>query len=445
MTPLTTVPQTADCVAFLRTRSKAAKAFVKQLGQCWHCADGRPGECAFYKTDQNLKVVEQRTFRVSARPEYRLLEVIPPGHSARVKVHFKSSPPARTKQTVLAAVALGIPCAEGEQKREDPNHDFVLLEPFEKDELEDALVEIEEMEALDRLPSSQDHLGPHSPREDLIRMTLTDKANPITYSKLYRALARGVPLTVSGIDPGNRNLTPEYFIHNHGNALVTLTNTKTGEQRDVVLESFMETFGQPPDPDNPEKLQDWPPTEDFDKEFPEIYALFEDCLIGSWITSKRGPLNLEMNMPVHACPPDTGPKAYLAHSAAGGTTTRLHGDMTDAINILFHAEGGSNGGALWIMINRDDTAEAERLLRIWKRGLFTGHPIHSQQLVLTEKDVEDLRAAKVESVHGNSVAFKRGQKTDFEMVDLRKEILQICPDDDATFMEHIREHVLSQK
>ncbi|VDB99471.1 unnamed protein product [Peniophora sp. CBMAI 1063] len=157
----------------------------------------------------------------------------------------------------------------------------------------------------------------------------------------------------------------------------------------------MAEFEQPSDPDNPEKLQDWPPTEDFEKEFPEIYDLFEDCLVAPWVTSRRGPLNLEMNMPVDACPPDTGPKAYLAHSAAGGTTTRLHCDVTDAINMMFHAEDGSKGGALWIMIDRDHMSEAERLLRKWKEGLFEGHPVHSQQLNLTEKDVQDLRAAEV--------------------------------------------------
>ncbi|VDC00813.1 unnamed protein product [Peniophora sp. CBMAI 1063] len=144
------------------------------------------------------------------------------------------------------------------------------------------------------------------------------------------------------------------------------------------------------------RFQDWPPTADFAQKFPEIFDLFEDCLIGPWITSRRGPLNLETNMPVNSCPPDTGPKAYLAHGAAGGTTTRLHCDVTDATNMMFHAEKGSKGGAVWTMIDRNDMSRAGQLLSEWKRGSFgEGHPIHSQQLHLTDEDVQALRLAKV--------------------------------------------------
>lgn len=95
--------------------------------------------------------------------------------------------------------------------------------------------------------------------------------------------------------------------------------------------------------------------------------------------------------------PDTGsgPKGYFAH---GLTRTDLHGDITDAVNILFHAaprDDGTEGGALWIMIHRDDMALAERLLRKLKAGCFEGHPIHAQVVHLTVEDVDDLRRQKV--------------------------------------------------
>ncbi|VDC02879.1 unnamed protein product [Peniophora sp. CBMAI 1063] len=279
-----------------------------------------------------------------------------------------------------------LPCAKG---RADPCHDLILLEVFEVGEAE---------EALESLRKTQQRSPPCPltlPREPL-RVNLLDDSDSITYSKLYQALAQGIPLIVSGIRPGSRNLTPQYFIHNHGDTPVMLTNTKTGSKRKVALKLFMEDFVSPSDSANPEKLQDWPPTADFAVKYPEIFELFEDCLVGPWITSRRGPLNLENNMPADSCPPDTGPKAYLAHGAAGGTTTRLHTDMTDAVNIQFHAEGGPEGGALWTMIDRDDMSRAAELLRQSKRGLFgEGHPIHSQQLNLTDKDVQDLRDGEV--------------------------------------------------
>ncbi|VDB96467.1 unnamed protein product [Peniophora sp. CBMAI 1063] len=278
-------------------------------------------------------------------------------------------------------------CAKG---RNAVDHDLVLLEVFKTGEAEEALSDFRERRELH--PSPQ----PQPLAREPIRTNLQDKSDIPTYSKLYHALANGIPMTVAGIHPGDRNLTPDYFIHKHGDTIVTLTNTKTGSQRRVALKHFMSGFGSSIDPENPEKLQDWPPTADFALKFPEIFDLFEDCLIGPWLTSRRGPLNLETNMPINSCPPDTGPKAYLAHGAAGGTTTRLHCDMTDAINILFHAEGGLRGGALWIMIDRDDMRRAEELLREWKHGSFgKGHPIHSQQLNLTDEDVQALRAKKV--------------------------------------------------
>ncbi|VDC01413.1 unnamed protein product [Peniophora sp. CBMAI 1063] len=271
---------------------------------------------------------------------------------------------------------------------------MVLLEVFQAGELEQALEDVEQFPSREFVP------GPLSSDREVIRVNLQDGAEPPTYSVVYRALAEGIPMIVSGIRPGDRNLTPEYFINKHGDTMVTLTNTKTGSQRKVALRTFMDSFGKPVNPESPEKLQDWPPTADFAVKFPEIFDLFEDCLIAPWITSRRGPLNLETNMPMGSCPPDTGPKAYLAHGAAGGTTTRLHGDMADAINIMFHEEDGpedgSEGGALWIMIDRNDMARAAERLRKTKRGLFgDGHPIHSQQLNLTEEDVQDLRSAGV--------------------------------------------------
>ncbi|KZV61956.1 hypothetical protein PENSPDRAFT_592123, partial [Peniophora sp. CONT] len=206
--------------------------------------------------------------------------------------------------------------------------------------------------------------------------------------------------------------TPEYFLERHGLNTVTVVNTKTDAKRSVLLRDFMANFRTGDDPEIPEKLQvcDWPPTANFPDKFPDMFRIFEDCLTGSWLTSREGPLNLEASMPLGSNPPDTGasfagtsvsccnpnpgPKAYLAHSAGEGTTTRLHCDVTDAINILFYAEprdDDSEGGALWTMIHRDDMALAERLLRELKAGDFQGHPIHSQQLHLTPRDVEELK------------------------------------------------------
>lgn len=100
------------------------------------------------------------------------------------------------------------------------------------------------------------HSPPPAHSADLIRIQLSDTAEAPDYATLYNTLASGVPLIISGIDPGVRNLTPEYFMQRHGNNEVTVVNTKTGATRTVLLSEFMATFRKSGDnPDNPQKLK----------------------------------------------------------------------------------------------------------------------------------------------------------------------------------------------
>lgn len=55
-----------------------------------------------------------------------------------------------------------------------------------------------------------------------------------------------------------------------------------------------------------DSFKDWPPTDNFVTEFPDMFGIFEDCLVGRWLTSRTGVLNLEASMPAGSCPPDTG-------------------------------------------------------------------------------------------------------------------------------------------
>ena len=86
-------------------------------------------------------------------------------------------------------------------------------------------------------------------------MALTDGAGLPSYSTLYQNLAAGVPIVVTGIDPGESNLTPEYFIRRHGHEVVTVVNTKTGVDRSLDLATFMQSFDCPPADVDPEKLK----------------------------------------------------------------------------------------------------------------------------------------------------------------------------------------------
>ncbi|VDC04886.1 unnamed protein product [Peniophora sp. CBMAI 1063] len=407
--------------------NRALRAVLREVKPCRVCAQGdQHPECLFFRRRDDVVIV-QRSFTVEAtKTGYTVAKVNPQAHTKRVTPEFAPAPPHLTLEIIVqlliaiayilipllerhqalrqqytpAAILERTPELEGErlicdlrcESRRNPadGHDFVLLEFFQPHELENAL------EVLRRAQQVQETSCP-SDADEVVRVTLSHGAGQPSYATLYKALASGVPVVVSGIDPGNSNLTPDFFVKWYGDEEVTVVNTATRSARTTVLSAFMENFDDPDASAEPEKIQDWPPTENFATAFPDMNEVFQEVLVGWMLTSKRGALNLESNMPVGSCPPDTGPKAYLARAATNGATTRLHTDISDAVNFMFSAGRGREGieaGAEWIMICRDDMDEAARLLREWQKP-FNGHPIHSADITITPTDVTRLCDAGV--------------------------------------------------
>ncbi|XP_025795610.1 lysine-specific demethylase JMJ25-like isoform X1 [Panicum hallii] len=90
------------------------------------------------------------------------------------------------------------------------------------------------------------------------------------------------------------------------------------------------------------KLKDWPPSSSFDQRLPRHGAEFISALPFPEYTDPRyGPLNLAVKLPNGALKPDLGPKTYIAYGfnqelGRGDSVTKLHCDMSDAVNILTH-------------------------------------------------------------------------------------------------------------
>ncbi|XP_021750700.1 lysine-specific demethylase JMJ25-like [Chenopodium quinoa] len=90
------------------------------------------------------------------------------------------------------------------------------------------------------------------------------------------------------------------------------------------------------------KLKDWPHTSKFEKHLPRHGAEFIRALpFKEYTHPRKGVLNLATKLPKGTLMPDMGPKTYIAYGlheelGRGDSVTKLHCDMSDAVNILAH-------------------------------------------------------------------------------------------------------------
>ncbi|KAK7407503.1 hypothetical protein VNO78_09456 [Psophocarpus tetragonolobus] len=119
------------------------------------------------------------------------------------------------------------------------------------------------------------------------------------------------------------------------------------------------------------KLKDFPPSNLFEEQLPRHCAEFLHSLpFKEYTDPLKGPLNLAVKLPNKCLKPDMGPKTYIAYGfpqelGRGDSVTKLHCDMSDAVNVLSHiAEVTLNSEQLTVIekLKRDHFEQDKREL-----------------------------------------------------------------------------------
>ena len=249
-----------------------------------------------------------------------------------------------------------------------------------------------------------------------------------TSEEFQRHWSRGVPVVVTHVQLQGA-WDPQYFVAEHGKVDVTLVDCETEKTRRATVAEFFGSFGKPDGRTKIEKVkvrfsplprvslayragplrQDWPPSEFLANVLPQLCADFAKSLPCPAMACLDGALNYASHFPLNAVGPDlgrllfvhgkalrindisleAGPKTYNALASVQDNyhsgSTRLHKDLTDAVNVmLWAAEFAKDvpGCALWHIF---PAAASHIINEFCRRRGFTGlgDLIHLQQVYLT--------------------------------------------------------------
>ncbi|KAJ7590734.1 Clavaminate synthase-like protein [Mycena floridula] len=214
----------------------------------------------------------------------------------------------------------------------------------------------------------------------------------LTDDEFQRLWTKGEPLLITGLSNKFKiQWTPEYFMDHYGDQGCLVVECNRDKNDRVTVLDFFKQFGKYEGRTECWKLKDWPPSTDFKSAFPELYEDFSQAVPVPSYVRRDGTMNISSHFPSNTISPDLGPKMYnaMASNEDPGSkgSTRLHMDMSDAVNVMTYASpapDGSPGSAAWDLFRAEDSDKIRTYLKQKFRGQYQHDPIHSQQFYLDE-------------------------------------------------------------
>ncbi len=256
-----------------------------------------------------------------------------------------------------------------------------------------------------------------------------------TVERFVQRWAAGEPIIIRGMR-GRVNWGPNVVMRAARDMKVGLKDIAVtdcsdwGSELQISAESFFRMYtachGPTHDANGSElsmyKLKDFPPEDTFvnrcKRHNDDFLEMLNSCM-PEYMHPNGGVLNLASKLPPTAVPPDLGPKGYIAfgreeekEGGEGDSVTRLHEDLSDAINILCHVQhppgtktppvarcgdspinnapsfGGA--GALWDLYRREDIPVLRRFILDVVAGTVKSCPgFYYKGKKLTLEDIKD--------------------------------------------------------
>ncbi|KAH0908207.1 hypothetical protein HID58_031528 [Brassica napus] len=143
------------------------------------------------------------------------------------------------------------------------------------------------------------------------------------------------------------------------------------------------------------KLKDWPPSALFEERLPRHNDEFMSALpFFDYTDPESGILNLATRLPDGSLKPDLGPKTYIAYGFheelnRGDSVTKLHCDVSDAVNVLTHTAKVDLTPRQYQRIRREQKSYAKAQLRKQQENKSLGE-VDKDEIILIESE-EDLK------------------------------------------------------